>query len=286
VPLRCFSSAQPRADTATLVSAINDAVNLYHCDVINMSWGAPSSETLRKAIDDADDAGVILVAAAGNVGGSFPQGSLVYPAAYDAVVSVASVDKTSTIAPSSIQNRYVTVCAPGKDIPFTNAAGKLTTGSGTSFAAPCVAAALALAKQYARQNEETLQGADCLQLLRDCALDLGAAGWDAAYGWGLVRLDRLFAPAGELPPVTPLSFARAKNVLAATVCCEGSGATALCAFYSAEGRLLGAEARALVAGDNRLSFTTLPDGAAAAKLLVLDAASAPLCPAWELSPEE
>jgi subtilisin family serine protease len=56
--------------------------------VINMSLGGPSLDVIEKAaIDKAVEAGVILVASAGNSG---PTGAMGYPGAYQPVISVAS----------------------------------------------------------------------------------------------------------------------------------------------------------------------------------------------------
>ena len=189
VPLRCFAPSSG-GDVKTLARAIVDAAETYHCDIVNMSWGfSGNSATLLQAIRTADAAGCVLVAACGNVSTSYSQYSVLYPAAYDEVISVASVDQTLNSASTSMKNSYVTVCAPGKDITFTAADGTAQTGSGTSFASPCVAAALALVKQYA----PALSGGDCMELLRTRAVDLGETGYDITYGYGLLRMDLLLA---------------------------------------------------------------------------------------------
>ena len=60
----------------------------------------------------ARNAGVIIIAAAGNNGDSEPN----YPASYDGVVSVSAVGLNLTLAPYSSYGQYVDVAAPGGDM--------------------------------------------------------------------------------------------------------------------------------------------------------------------------
>ena len=109
--------------------------------VINMSLGGSSpSSVLQDAVTYAASKGVILVAAAGNNG---TQGAL-YPAAYDPVIAVGSVDPN--LQPSSFSNYgpLIDIWAPGRDILTTKRDGSYGLVSGTSFAAPYVAGAEAV----------------------------------------------------------------------------------------------------------------------------------------------
>ncbi|MBE7003419.1 MAG: hypothetical protein E7425_03920 [Ruminococcaceae bacterium] len=224
VPLRCFSKSHDTT-VAELALAVKEAVTRYHCDVINMSWGlANDSQILHDALRQASDAGVALVAAAGNTGTQFPQGSLVYPAAYDEVISVASVNSSLIAAQDSMHNAFVTVCAPGADLSFTLADGSSASGSGTSFATPCVSALAALLKQHAG-----LSGADVLALLRERSVDLGDPGFDDVYGYGLPRLDALLVPQRCVLSGRTLSASLLRR----------EGGTVVLALYDAQGRMTG-----------------------------------------------
>jgi thermitase len=85
------------------LSAVASGINwarTHGAKVISMSLGGPSgSTTLRNAVQQADAAGAVIVAAAGNDGDP----TLNYPAAYDEVISVAST--TSSDSRSSFSNR-------------------------------------------------------------------------------------------------------------------------------------------------------------------------------------
>jgi subtilisin family serine protease len=78
------------ASTADEAAAINDAVNTQHVNVINLSLGGPAATSFdageQAAIQNAINAGVSVVAAAGNDGNA----SIDYPAAYTGVISVGA----------------------------------------------------------------------------------------------------------------------------------------------------------------------------------------------------
>ena len=125
----------------------NDGNTDDGAEVINMSLGSSSgSRTLKAAVKNAWEKGVVLVAAAGNKGGRKP----FYPAYYDDyVIAVASTDRNDVKAPSSNYGDWVDVAAPGVSILSTapdhssaiwgKRAKVYGTLSGTSMATPHVA---------------------------------------------------------------------------------------------------------------------------------------------------
>lgn len=122
--------------------------------VINLSLGGTApSRTLESAINYAWNKGVVIVAAAGNSGSR----SKLYPAAYKNVIAVAATNNNDQKASfSNYGVKWVDVAAPGENIfsTFPNHPFAIQTnygrsqnydfGSGTSMAAPMVAAASAL----------------------------------------------------------------------------------------------------------------------------------------------
>lgn len=121
--------------------------------IINMSSGSTSySQTEYDAVKKARDAGVIVVASAGNDGSS-NSGVVNYPASFalENVVAVANSDRNDNLAPSSTYGALVELAAPGSAIlACTNKDDtSYDTVDGTSFSAPMVSGALALLKaQY------------------------------------------------------------------------------------------------------------------------------------------
>ncbi|MCR5797915.1 MAG: S8 family peptidase [Eubacterium sp.] len=118
-----------------VVEGINYAIE-QKVDIINMSFGMDSSSVLlQEAVQKAEKAGILVVAAAGNTGDNVQ-----YPAAYSDVISVGSIDDDTNLAPTSARGEKVDVVAPGELVCSTGQFGDVLIESGTSLAAPQVAA--------------------------------------------------------------------------------------------------------------------------------------------------
>lgn len=153
-------------------------------DVINMSIGGYfPSKVLEEAIKKATDAGITIVAAAGNGGDEHPN----YPAAYEGVISVGNINNEKKLDSSSTRGASLDVVAPGTDI--YNAIYEYEKGSsfqkmtGTSMASPVVAgvAALLLSKY------PDLSPIEVDYILKHTADDLGKKGFDSEFGYGLIN---------------------------------------------------------------------------------------------------
>ncbi|MCO4781912.1 MAG: S8 family serine peptidase [Candidatus Cloacimonetes bacterium] len=120
-----------------LISGIYKAIDL-NADVLNISLGFDSVDpipALETALQDARDAGMVIVAAAGNEVDQTP----FYPAASPLTIAVGSVDSNLAVSHTK-QTTWVDVFAPGVGIYSTNKDGDYSYFSGTSFAAPFVSA--------------------------------------------------------------------------------------------------------------------------------------------------
>lgn len=179
---------------AALTTAIRDAVDLYHCQIINISSGVVGDDPdLRAAVAYAEEQGVLVIAAAGNSNRYAPD-DVFYPAAYETVVGVGAVNRQLQVSAWS-QRNGVMVTAPGEQV-YSLAGGQsaaLALVSGTSFATAYVTAlASAVLSAYPE-----LTPAEFRQALQASADDLGAPGYDPAYGYGIVDLTRCLELIGQ-----------------------------------------------------------------------------------------
>lgn len=140
-------------------------------DIISMSLGGPSSEVLYSAVRFAYENGAILVAAAGNSGGSSP----LYPAAYPEVIAVGAVYQNYTVPWWS--NRNPDVVAPGVNVTSTWLSNSFNTLSGTSMVCPHVSGALALVLAHRlTAGLPKLTPDEAINLVGATAVDLGEPG--------------------------------------------------------------------------------------------------------------
>jgi len=185
LPLKCFASEE--TTEAQILAAIQDAITAG-VDVINMSFGSEYySQAEEDILQTAANAGIILVAAAGNDGDDIDKyGVYNYPAAYDCVISVGSVDPSGNISYFSQVNDSVWVAAPGEDILsiWYDPTYIYMQGDGTSFSAPFVSALAAIAKQY----DKNIKVDEMKVLLEYSAVDKGTAGKDNYYGYGIINV--------------------------------------------------------------------------------------------------
>lgn len=152
--------------------------------VINMSLGGPmKSPVIEEAIKKALDKNITIVAAAGNDGAAMVN----YPAAYEGVISVGSVNKEKKLSDFSTYGPSVDVVAPGDEVYSTlydyEKKSSFTQMSGTSMASPMVAgvASLLLSKH------PNLTPMQVEYILEHTTEDLGAKGFDVKFGNGLVN---------------------------------------------------------------------------------------------------
>jgi subtilisin family serine protease len=187
MPIKVIDS-RGKASDDHIAAGIEYAVK-HGATVINLSLAGPGrgTDVVQRAVDFATAHDVVVVAAAGNDGGTADETVEHYPAACNGVIAVGSTDAAGHHSHFSSSGSWVDVVAPGEGIvtttrPANGSPGFYGSGSGTSFAAPLVAGVAFLL----RSADPNASQATIVQRLIATARDLGRAGVDSVYGSGMV----------------------------------------------------------------------------------------------------
>ena len=193
-------------------------------DAISCSWYDPNttnqcSGLYKQTFDAVEAAGIAIVFSAGNNG---PNASTItMPKNINTnevnVYAVGAIDATlyqggNTNPIASFSSRGPSTCggtgsllikpevsAPGVNVRSSGTATGYNSLSGTSMAAPHVAGAIGLLKEFA----PTLTGHQIKMALYNTAVDLGTAGEDNTYGTGLINLVAAMQSLGTPDTVPP-----------------------------------------------------------------------------------
>jgi serine protease len=126
--------------------------------IVNMSLGGTVEKCpvfMQEAIDNALKAGFTLVAAAGN---DSRDSSSTSPANCQGVIAVGALSRDGYLASFTNFGRQLSIMAQGENIAgMCKQSDAACNGAGTSFAAPLVAASLAVIKQQTGVDDATLK---------------------------------------------------------------------------------------------------------------------------------
>ena len=153
--------------------------------VVNMSFGCASNlpKKVKVALDKAYQAGIVIVAAAGNEGtASGEENNIQAPARYTPVIAVGAVDELDNRYCSSCTGDTLELVGPGVSIYSTFMGGGYASLTATSASSPHITgvAALLIASGIT-------SNAEVRQILQGTAEDFGSSEWDSCYGYGLVN---------------------------------------------------------------------------------------------------
>jgi thermitase len=212
MPIR-VTDATGRATSASIANGLVWAAD-HGASVLNLSFnGVAGNATIRTAAEYAFNHGALVVAAAGNCACVDPTAENPY------VLSVSATDESDGVAYFSSTGPYVDVAAPGSNILTTAMGGLYLAESGTSLASPIVAGVAALMFSA----NPALTPAEVTQLIESTTIDLGAVGYDSAFGYG--RIDAFAAvaaaasyvpPPDTTPPITSITAPTAGATVSAT----------------------------------------------------------------------
>ncbi len=182
-----------QAPISSVVEAIYWAIE-KDVKVINISFGTQIySEALKTAIDTATDKGILVVAAAGNRG---TQG-VDYPAAFENVLAVGSVNAAGNVSDFSAKGEEVDVMAPGEAVLAQANFGEDLVLSGTSLAAPQVAGIAA--RLWSKDVAKPATFIKTLIKLSAKKIESAGSGYGLVdYGYALEIYDEVYAQFEEI----------------------------------------------------------------------------------------
>jgi len=200
----------------TVAQAIDWCIT-NNVNIISLSLGGATSgasiifgDAVENAVDDAYDAGIVVVAAAGNDGEN-DDGDVASPATVSTVICVGGVDDLGRIwsgssvgdnngrlwpllLPRNDPDRKPEVVAPGHEVPVIMTGGGWGISSGTSAATVYVTGAIAL--MFENNPDLKTGGTDMVDNVKDWIMSSskmkdGQQEHDDYYGYGLIQFDAL-----------------------------------------------------------------------------------------------
>lgn len=213
-----FLSSSGGGSFAGAIDSINWAFTTVQADLTTNSWGASgcssSAHGIMQLVRTTTDAGMLNVFAAGNSGPG--SGTIGSPGCSESALTIGAIDVNKNIASFSSRGPCTDteVGSPSRICPDIVAKGVAVrsaiprsgagnadpsgykTWQGTSMATPHAAGAVILAEQMKRgltgSGWDTAARAE-EEVFKLTAEDLGAAGEDNVFGWGLPQLLNIYA---------------------------------------------------------------------------------------------
>jgi subtilisin family serine protease len=192
MPLRIAVHSTDTVDCATIAQAL-DYATTHGAQIVNMSLGGSEPCDLElAAIQRAYDAGLLIIAGAGNGNSAQP----FYPAAYHPqtnptlVIAVTGLDPSGSKSGAANYGSWVDIAAPFRVFSLTNAQG-YGAASGTSFSAPFVSGLVAvLMSNYGWSRDQAIQ-----QILQNADnIDSQNPSFVGQLGAGRINADRASRP--------------------------------------------------------------------------------------------
>ena len=213
IPYRVADSVVVLHNHSNITKAVVAAINQGY-EIITMSMGGIGINSWRQAAKLAYDRGVFWICAAGNE----VRILVVWPAAYRGTIAVGATDYKNQPWDATSKGKKVDIYAPGHNVYVPGFAGKdhiYSYGSGTSYATPHVAAAVALwlhhhKAEIKNKYPEPWQRIEAFRLLMEKTATI-PEDWDAEkYGHGILNVEKLIKQ--PLPEPSMLKYAYKESV--------------------------------------------------------------------------
>ncbi len=188
--------------TESLIAIAVDMAVADGADIINMSLRSDGVfQTLIDSVDNAVANDVNVVVAAGNDSKDISK-NYITPACVPSAITVSATDENNNLAEYSNYNGTIDICAPGNNVKSSYLNNGYVKLSGTSMAAPQVAAGLAII--YTVFPDKT--AAEAEEMIKEFATFLPEAADENKFGAGLLCLKYILS--GEKPQTSDPVFSK------------------------------------------------------------------------------
>jgi hypothetical protein len=184
ISIRVINDEQ-KSDVLSISAGLLAALD-HGAEIVNLSLGCSSDmPLLRDTVRLVIDAGVVVVASAGNEGRSEAR----YPAAYEGVIAVGAIEAGAERMSYSNLGSRLGLTAPGYGVNAAAPPDRYISFGGTSASAPVVCGVIAATMSDG--SGRRMPAAEAVRIVFANADDEGLPGPDPEYGSGVVNLDRI-----------------------------------------------------------------------------------------------
>lgn len=212
-----------KGSTSLIAIAVDMAV-ADGVDIINLSLSAEGeNQMLKESIDEAVKQNINVIVAAGNNTADLSK-KIYYPACIESAVTVSAVDKNQRLSKYSNYNGTIDIAAPGDNVKSCYLNNTYSLMSGTSMAAPQVAAGFAIVRSvFPDKTAEEVE-----DMIEKYAIKMEEVSGENKYGAGILYLKYILQ---ALPRTANVKFSVASGkfnkAFKLTLSCPEEGATIL-----------------------------------------------------------
>lgn len=179
------------AAPSIIASGINSAANQFpdlNVRVISLSISGNGSPSLKLAVEDAQNKGIVVVAGANHPADANGNCFIGFPAAYSGVISVVGLNEANQrvsgctqTSSGGVNYQGIQISAPSTSLHSLNNGGgtRFVLPGSTSYATPFVSGVASILSSCSGNVASDLKNG---------AVDIGASGVDSATGYGKVNL--------------------------------------------------------------------------------------------------